>query len=180
MAETISTAKLKKASGENVKERFPRRAEENRPAWKEEVGADLKEDSKPMGRGVFAVLLGLAILLDVIDLVDFTGVGIVISTVASFVFGAGFFLAFYFYDPERDVAATKSMIKKTAAFIAELIPGIGVLPINSLMVVYVYLISQPQFKEKVDQAFQATEAGKKALAAAEKLKKASTLVRAGK
>lgn len=145
-----------------------------------ELGQAIQESGTPMGIGAFLVLFGFGLALDFVDLLDFTGFGAVITTVVSAVLGAGFFVAFYFCDPEREVAATKSMVKKIAAFTAEMIPGIGVLPINCLMVVYAYLMSQPRFKSKVDQVFQATEAGQKAVATAQKLKKFSAGIRPGK
>ncbi|KKS07892.1 MAG: hypothetical protein A2418_02005 [Candidatus Brennerbacteria bacterium RIFOXYC1_FULL_41_11] len=171
MDEAISATKPKRSTGNGLKDKAGKLVREKKPQWEKDVAGYLQEDSKPMSIGVLIILVSIAALLDLVDLLDFTGFGAIIVAVISFCLGAAFFFAFYIFDPETKLSSTRSLVVKAAAYTAELIPGIGILPINILIVVYAYLKSQPKFKKEVDKVFQATETGKRVMGAAQKLKK---------
>ncbi|HCI05383.1 MAG: hypothetical protein UX26_C0028G0007 [Parcubacteria group bacterium GW2011_GWC1_45_9] len=169
MAVTSSTPKLKRSTT-------------SLPKLKEsELGENLKnyaaEEKTGKGMNIFAFisLLGFGLALDFVDLLDFTGFGAVITTIVSFVLGLGMFVFLYFADQ-----GDYRFAREALGWIIEIIPGIGVLPINTSAVILAYFLSKPENQAKIKQVMEATEAGKAIAEAAGKLNKATKLTRAGK
>ncbi|MEW5805526.1 MAG: hypothetical protein AB1721_02290 [Patescibacteria group bacterium] len=135
------------------------------------------EERPEKGMSVLAalVLLGIAILLDLIDLLDLTGVGAVITVVVSLILGAAMFIALYFLDK-----GDYNFARQVIAWLIEVIPALGILPVNSAAVVLSYFMSKPKVKEKVGQAMQATETGKAVMETVKKAERVSKITRAGK
>jgi hypothetical protein len=143
-----------------------------------------QEGEQEAGMSIIAALIlgGIAILLDIIDLLDFTGFGAIVTTIVSFVLGLAMFVALYFFDK-----GDYNFARQTIGWIVEIIPAVGVLPINSFAVILAYYISKPENKRKVREVMEAIEAGKAGKAIMETAGKAqkttkpvSKIVRAGK
>ncbi len=184
MAQTVSTPKLNRASevkpsGQEEKLRRGTGPGVNKPAsqdLEQGLGSYLERENE-QGMSIWAVLIlgAVAALLDIVDLLDFTGVGAIITTVVSFCLGAAMFVALYFFDK-----GDYNFARQAIAWITEIIPGIGVLPINTFAVFLSWYLSQPQVKQKVSQVMEATEAGKAVAETAGKISKTTKIVRAGK
>ncbi len=128
----------------------------------------------------FFLMLPTAILLDVIDLIELTGVGFFIVLALKLTLGA--VLAFFMYFAGKDANGTVGLAISLITFIVELLPGIDLLPVTTLAVILAYSISTPEFQERyraIGEASQqiqelkaraetALEAGRKVAAAIKK------------
>ena len=177
MAGTVSTPKLNRAPG--IKSSIQGGKLRNKPTSQdlEQGAASYLEKENEQGMSVWAALVlgAIAILLDIVDLLDFTGVGAIITTVVSFCLGAVFFVVLYILDK-----GNYNFARQIVGFIIEAIPGIGVLPINTFAVFLSWYLSRPEVKQKVSRVVEATEAGKAVAETAGKISKTTKIVRAGK
>lgn len=184
MAGTVSTPQLNRApevkpADQKEKLRYGSKQGAGQLTDKEiERGfGDYLERGEGEGMSVWAVLIlgAVAVLLDIVDLLDFTGFGAVLTTIVSFCLGAAMFVALYLFDK-----GDYNFARQAVAWIVEIFPGIGILPINTLAVFLSWYLSQPQVKKKVSRVVEATEAGKAIAATAGKISKTTKIVRAGK
>ncbi len=184
MIVTASTPKLNRApelkpAGRNEKLRYGSKQRAGKPTDQEiERGfGDYLERGEEEGMSIWVVLIlgAIAALLDIVDLLDFTGVGAIITTIVSFCLGAAMFVALYFFDK-----GDYNFARQAIAWITEIIPGIGVLPINTFAVFLSWYLSRPQVKQKVSQVMEKTEAGKQIMETAGRIGKTVRLTRAGK
>ena len=184
MTQVVSTPKLNrppeiKPSGQGEKLRRGTRPDVNKSTSQDlEQGlSSYPERENEQGMSISAVLIlgAIAVLLDIVDLLDFTGIGAIITTIISFCFGAAMFVALYFFDK-----GDYNFARQAVAWITEIIPGIGILPINTFAVFLSWYLSRPQVKKKLSRIVEATEAGKAIAETAGKISKTTKIVRAGK
>ena len=189
MAQAVSTSKLNRTAGiKDVRQdkKLRHTGYEYRPGVSDknqetggfrEKATEYQDNDSGKGMSIIAFLglLGFAVSLDFVDLLDFTGFGAVITTIVSFVLGLGMYVWLYFVD-KGDYRFAREMV----GWVLEIFPGIGVLPINTFAVFLSWYLSQPQAKQKVSQVMEATEAGKAVAETAGKISKTSKVVRAGK
>ncbi len=132
------------------------------------------QESKPMNFFVaFILLLPSAMLLDVIDLLDLSGVGAVVAFLVSFILGT--FISFFAW-----VAGGKGTVQTIiaiAGYVVELIPFIGILPVTSICVVLAYIASLPQFREKMDKAAEASQVVASAIETGKKVEKVVSTIK---
>lgn len=140
--------------------------------------AMVREEEEGMDVSVFLVLLAVSIILDLLDLLDLSGVGAAIVVAISFALGAVLYIMLYLFDK-----GDYNLARQAIAWLVELIPAIGMLPINTLAVVFAFILSQPTTKEKIRQAtgvIEATETGRKLIGAARQYQEGAKIIRAGK
>ncbi len=184
MAGTVSTPKLNRApeiksSSQGEKLRHGTKQGVNKPTSQdlEQGFASYLERENEKGMSIWAALIlgAIAVLLDIVDLLDFTGVGAIITTIVSFCLGAAMFVALYIFDK-----GDYNFARQTVAWIIEVIPGVGVLPINTFAVILSWYLSRPEVKQKVSRVVEATETGKAIAETAGKISKTVKITRAGK
>lgn len=103
---------------------------------------------KPMGIPAFMLLMTFAIILDVVDFIQITGVGEIIVIIVNLVAGAIFSLLLWYCGQKTQVM----MIIGLLDFFVELIPAIELVPFNVIAIILAFILSQ----EKVQEKFQET------------------------
>lgn len=109
------------------------RARMENPFPTEDAAALPKE--KGMSKGIFIFLLVLAIIGDLGDLANFTGLGILVSFAIDIVIGIIMFLTIGFTSPKN---MGKNLAKTAGAVFADFIPFIDFLPFRTLGIIWIY------------------------------------------
>ena len=94
----------------------------------------------------FFLMLPTAALLDLIDLFELTGVGLILVIALKLTLGAA--LCFFMYIAGKDASGNVGLAVSLLTFFIELIPGIDILPVTFFGVIIAYYISTPEFQER--------------------------------
>jgi hypothetical protein len=118
----------------------------------------------PIPFPVFLMILGFSLILDLV-LTPIPAIG----TAMELIFGSALWI-FYFLVGAKGIATLVRilvLIIMSSAFIAELLPGIQVLPINTIVAIIVYIIMSPKVASVIEKPVKlvgmkgAVSAGKK-------------------
>lgn len=105
---------------------------------------------------LFGIALALAILKDILDIVNTAlivagGIGELLIIIFTFFISVIIFLILVITGSQKNVKLAKSIIKKflliVATAMAEMIPAIGMLPMETILVVVVFLITLQERKK---------------------------------
>ncbi len=107
------------------------------------------EQNNRMGIITFIFLLICAGLLDLIDIIEFTGIGIAISLAASLLMGLVFNVLLFLACQKTNMKTATKLAATLGNYIVESIPGIDVLPINMIAVIICYILSNPEAVQKI-------------------------------
>lgn len=112
------------------------------------------EQNNKMSVVVFIFLLICAGLLDLIDIIQFTGIGIPISVLSSLLIGFVFNVLLYFSCQKTNMKTATKLATTLGNYIIESIPAIDVLPINIIAVIICYILSNPEIMQKLASVSQ--------------------------
>ncbi|MDO8495557.1 MAG: hypothetical protein Q7S32_03500 [bacterium] len=115
------------------------RAEAEEKAQKEQHEKD------KMGWGVFIFALVLSIIADIVEIVTLGTIGWLVGLVIDFIL-------FITFGMTR--AGQKQWKKLVGALVAESIPGINILPVRSIMVIWSFIASRPKLIGKLDKVLK--------------------------
>lgn len=133
------------------------------------------ESSTGMSFAALLVFLSFSVLLDLLDLLDLTGIGAVLVLAISLILGAAKYLVLWLFDKGQWRTA-----REIVGYIAELIPGLGIFPINMISDLLAYIMSHPKFRQKFEQTMAMTEQGKQIYSSLQKVEKLRRQVPVGK
>jgi hypothetical protein len=103
----------------------------------------------PISLPILLVMLQLALILDLVDLIEFIPiVGTILALGASVIVG-GLLALLIFISGARK---TKQIITVIIGYVAEAIPLLSVLPLNTVMVILVYFMGEPAVREALEKA----------------------------
>ncbi|MFN7088375.1 MAG: hypothetical protein ACK4NX_00915 [Candidatus Paceibacteria bacterium] len=108
-----------------------------------------QEAQNPISLPFFIMMLEFAVLMDVGDLVEFIPV---VGTVIAFFMSAivGFILGVLMW--AAGARGTRQLVTMLIGYIAEAVPLLSILPLNTLMVILVYLFSSSSAKQVLERA----------------------------
>lgn len=122
------------------------------------------EQNNKMSVVVFIFLLVCAGLLDLIDIIQFTGIGVAISVAASLLIGLVFNVSLFIACQKSNMKLATKLATTLGNYIIELIPGIDVLPINMIAVIICYVLSNPETTQKIAKVSSVSKTASRVIA----------------
>ena len=118
---------------------------------KAQIPEENPEQNNKMDGIAFITLFTCAALLDLIDLIEFSGIGIAISFIASLLIGLVFNVLLFVACQKTNMKTATKLATILGNYIIESVPGIDVLPINIIAVIICYVLSNPEATQKIKQ-----------------------------
>jgi len=153
MANNQLTTKINKVSEVNVNTENQLNSYLN-SLNKIQIPEENQEENNKMDIVTFIFLLICAGLLDLIDIIQFTGIGIPISVLSSLLIGFVFNVLLYFSCQKTNMKTATKLATTLGNYIIESIPAIDVLPINVIAVIICYILSNPEIMQKLASVSQ--------------------------
>jgi len=118
---------------------------------KAQITEENLEKNNKMSVVTFIFLINFAGFLDLIDIIEFSGIGIVISEIASLLIGLVFNVILYFACQKTNMKTATKLATILGNYIIESVPAIDVLPINMIAVIICYILSNPEVIQKIQK-----------------------------